>query len=518
MSRKLLGDHALVLSRLRQAVASQSTLSEPFNNETDFGKFKKIVQDGRRLLPERYHQPYVNVLEVALALAEKSARRGGAAARARVLRQLEQVFGTLAQPIIQLADSAQADRLKAFQALTSNLYRRFMDDSRVQAEVRKTVKWPEIDPLAFFAKGESEPFTLPASADLPVALIAKPANHAGFVPLWVIDAHEVGGHVVHDGVVGFESEINAFVAAAIKSAYETGSIDKLSTSGSIEKSIKVRIGSLLSVGRWRAVSAESFMLSVFARWLPELLADAAGVLNMGPMYANGGMLVLQGHNPTGRSANTAVFRPGKGADSHPADVVRGLFAIEMVERLPMDQAALYGKALRERLAALVGGSLPEKVVFQDGYSITYAEVKLNDLRAVLSVVADAMCKMPLKTLGDRTLTDLMTWGNKDEATANKVARLLPRGHDFDDLLEARHVVSAAVLAVEQAALSPSSSSSSSGFARTVQRIHDNSILLLKSLYEEQCLLCAVPDYGETRRKDLIRLADLARLVKRMRAN
>lgn len=505
MTRKYLGDYAIVLSRVRQALSSNVTLQQPFQNEKDFAKFKKTVEDARRLLPSRYHQPYVDVLDEAVKQAEKTARRGNAASRARVIAQLESVFNTLAQPVVQLADSKQSDNLRAFQALASNFYRRFMDDPKVRSEARKTLRWPELDPLGFFAMGKSEPFTLAACAELPVALIAKPANHATFVPLWLIDAHEVGGHVIHEGVVGFVAEVQTGVQDAIKNAFSSGALDTVS------KTIKMRTGSILSLGRSRNAPTEAFMLQLFEKWLPELLADAAGVLNMGPMYANGGMLVLAAHNPEQKSANKAGFQPGQGAEEHPADVVRALFAIEVVERLALDDAKVYGAELRERAAIACGGSLHEKVVFQDSGGTVYTEVKLSDLSAVLSVVADAICNTKLKSLGERSLSKLMTWGNKDEATAQKIAKLLPSESDYSDVLEARHVVSAAVLAIESA------SGNAVEFARVAQRIHNNSILLLKSLYEEQCLLCAVPDYGETRRNDITSLANLAKLVKNLRA-
>lgn len=504
MARKILGDYATVLSRVRQALSSSTTVHQPFENERDFAKFKKTVQDGRRLLPSRYHQTYVDVLDEAIRQAEKSAKRSGAAGRSRVLAQLESVFNTLAQPIVQLAQSdAASERLQAFQALTSNLYRRFMDDAKVRSEARKTLRWPEIDPLAFFAMGHSEPFTLPASTELPVALIAKPSNHASFVPLWLVDAHEVGGHVIHSAVNGFEPEVEANVRDAITDGFNTGAIQ------TSVATVKMRTGSFFSVGRGRAVPMAAFMIQLFEKWLPELLSDAAGVLNMGPMFANGGMLILAAHNPEHRSANIADFESGKGADSHPADIVRALFAVEVVERLALAEAKAYGAALRERAAIACGGTLHAKVVFRSSTGTVFAEVQLSDLCAVLPIVADAVCNKPLKSLGDRTLSKFMTWGNKDEATTAKIAKLLPTGHEFEDALEARHVVSAAVLAVEQA-------STAADFSAVCQRIHSNSILLLKSLYEEQCLLCAVPDYGETRRND-IRLADLARLVKGLRA-
>ncbi|MDZ4837638.1 MAG: hypothetical protein SGJ27_27955 [Candidatus Melainabacteria bacterium] len=503
MSRKNLGDYATVLSRVRQALSSNVSLHQPFENERDFAKFKKTVDDGRRLLPSRYHQTYVDVLDEAIRQAEKTARRSGAAGRARVLAQLESVFNTLAQPVVQLADSVASDRLKAFQALTSNLYRRFMDDPKVRSEARKTLRWPELDPLAFFAMGQSDPFTLPASLELPVALIAKPSSHSSFVPLWMVDAHEVGGHVIHSAVNGFETEVETNVREAIKNGFQTGAI-KTSVA-----TVKMRTGSFLAVGRGRSVPIEAFMTQLFEKWLPELLADAAGVLNMGPMYANGGMLVLSAHNPEHRSANIADFESGKGADSHPADIIRALFAIEVVERLALSEAREYGQALRERAAIACGGTLHDNVVFRSSAGTIFTEVKLSDLSAILPIVADAVCNKPLKSLGDRTLSKFMTWGNKDEATTQKIAKLLPTGHDFEDVLEARHVVSAAVLAVEQA-------STTANFSAVCQRIHGNSLLILKSLYEEQCLLCAVPDYGETRRND-IRLADLARLVKGLRA-
>ncbi len=499
MARKHLGVYANVLSRVRQALSSDVDLREPFQNETDFARFRRTVEDGRRLLPSRYHSIYVDVLSSAIVQAERTARRGGVASRIRVINQLESVFSTLAQPIVQLASNQQSDQLMAFQALVSNLYRRFMDDPKVRGGARKTLRWPEIDPLAFFAIGKTDAFTLSASPELQVSLIAKPASHANFVPLWLIDGHEVGGHVIHEAVVGFEAEIGAAMQGAIKKAFRMRTISPSTTTVKMRSS-----GSFLA--RWRNVQLEGFMLQVFSKWVPELCADASGVLNMGPMYANGGMFVLAAHDP--RPANRALFAPGIGADEHPADVLRALFAIEMVERLPIDQRKEYGQALRNRLTEACGGSLHENVVFMDDSQTVYAEVKLSDIAQILAVLADTLSTTKLKCLGDRSMTELMTWGNKDETTTARIARILPRGFNFTDVLEARHVVAAAVLACEQSSDKPD-------FVRISQRIHDNAVLLLKSLYEEQCLLCAIPEYGETRRTDAISLANLARLVKNL---
>ncbi len=501
MAKRHLGVYANVLSRVRQALSSDVNLNEPFQNETDFSRFQRAVEDGRRLLPARYHAIYVDVLDSAVAQAERSARRGSVSTRVRVLNQLESVFSTLAQPIVQLASNQHSDRLMAFQALVSNLYRRFMDDPKLRSGARKTLRWPEVDPLAFFALGKADAFTLAASPELQVSLIAKPASHANFVPLWLIDGHEVGGHVIHEAVVGFEAEVGGAMQNAIKKAFRMRTINPSTNT------VKIRSGGSL-LGRWRNVQLEGFMLQVFSKWVPELCADASGVLNMGPMYANGGMFVLAAHDP--RPANRSLFAPGIGADEHPADVLRALFAIEMVERLPIDQSKTYGQALRDRLKGACGGSLHENVVFMDESATVYAEVKLSDIAQILAVLAETLSTTKLKCIGDRSMTELMTWGNKDESTTARIARLLCRGFNFTDVLEARHVVSAAVLACEQASDKPD-------FVRISQRIHDNSILLLKSLYEEQCLLCAVPEYGETRRTDVTSLANLARMVKHLSA-
>lgn len=504
MAREIqtLGDYAVVLSMMRKALASNKTVKEPFRNERDLAVYRKAVANGKRLLPERYHRMYVDVLDEAVRQAEKSIKRATPSGAERVFAQLETVFTTLAQPIVQLADAEHTDALKAAQAVTTNLYRRFMDDGKVRNASRKTLIWPELDPLAFFGASNSEAYALAPTSEMPVALLSKPVNHAGFLPLWLVDGHEIGGHIVQTAIDGFMTEFDMVARERVKTAFADGKINN--------PKIKVPVGaaSLLSITRFRSVTFQTLVTQLWAKWQGELLADVAGVLNMGPMFVNGMILLFAATSDNGLVNARGKMAPGKSGSTHPVDVVRCLFAIELLERLSFDAAKTHGQALRARLKEACGGQIPDTIRFDDIHGHELYNVKLGDVQAVLSVVAETVATSLLKSIGNRSMTQLMTWGNTDEATANRIASLLPSGSEFDDVLEARHVVCASLLAVERAAQSKDKT--------LAARIQANGIALLKSLYEEQCLLCALPDYGPTRRTDILKLASLAKLAKSLR--
>jgi hypothetical protein len=499
-----LGDYQAILSRMEQTVDATVTLPEPFKGATSLEPFKTAIDDARRLLPLRYQAPYVDILDQVVKQAEKalaSQNPQNTAKRQAVLQQLELVFSALAAPIAQLRSTKYEKELKAFLAVISDVYKHFVDSRKIRGAAKSKLLWPNLDPLgAFSADSKSGPFTLAATAELPVALVNKPACHTAFLPMWLIDGHEVGGHSIFTAVDGFEKELETTLESKLRAAFAGGTVK-------ISDSVTFNTATGAVFASKRIVGMQNFMVRLWKQWLPELAADAAGLLNMGPMFANGLTLCLAIERPDWELTSKSVFDFRRGFTDHPMDVVRALLMIEMTKKLGIPQAAAYAKALMERLLDVLEGPLPEKFVWVNRVGSTAVELKLTDLQAILPVVADAIMNSSLKALSGESLLSVMPWTKTDEKAVRSAAALLLRGRtDLPDSVAARHVVAGSMLAVERATLHLE-------FVEACKRIHDAGIAMLTELYSGQCLLCNVQTLRTTA---AVQLKDLVKLVKSMR--
>ena len=152
------GKFGSIIITLREAVSQEVVLEDPFLDASDLAPFKRVVEDGSKLLPPRYHDVYLAILRQALEQAESTLSKASPIQSERIKRQLEVVFQGLAGPICQLASPDFSREIRAFHSLLSNLYRRLLDDDQIRVSARKALKWPELDPLGFFSKPGSSPY------------------------------------------------------------------------------------------------------------------------------------------------------------------------------------------------------------------------------------------------------------------------------------------------------------------------------------------------------------------------
>lgn len=502
----VLGDHQVLITRFRDALTGGHAVVQPFENASSLTVFRDAVETARQILPARYQKPYVDVLEQAVNQADKSLQALGSkssAKRQTIMQQLEMVFAALAAPIVQLESKTHQAELKAFFSVISDVYRRFVDNTKVSKAAKTKIIFPLLDPLGAFGDDDSGNFTLAPSAELPVAIISKPAAQAQFLPLWLADGHEVGGHSVHTAVQDFQLQMTAAVEQAIRDGFQSGRI-KTSVS---EVKFQGAAGPSF-IGR-KSASMEDFMVEMWRKWLAEASADAAGLLNMGPMFANGLILMLVSDRPTQRLSAVSVLDT-RGFVEHPIDVVRVLLTIEMLKRLKFAEANDYATALLKRLQDVQGGTLPSMFGWLNRSGKRVAEVSRNDMQAVLPVVAQALLETRLDSLSDQSLTDIMTWTALDEQhVRNTCGRLLKGRKSVAQEIGARHVVAASLLAMEKL-------STHQQFDQHSKSVHDAGIFILASMYDRHCLLCNVQNLGNQPDTSAVRLVDLVRLVKHMR--
>ncbi|CAN5148008.1 hypothetical protein BH11CYA1_BH11CYA1_28420 [soil metagenome] len=502
------GNFATMVKQIRNRLSQSVSVPNPFQNTAasanEIDIFKNTAQEGLSLLPSRYHAAYVNVLVKAVEQAEPIVKNGSLRnilKRKHVLSQLEEAFKVLAAPIVQLQSGTHETELKAYLALASNLYQRFISDEKIHLLNQNSGSWPELDPLGFFVdEPGSGPYTIVPSREMPLSLICKPAAQMSCLPMWVLDGHEVGGHGIHSILNGFAAEMADALEAAVAKAFASG---KLSLPGPNNKVSKRVHHLVLPSTKKRDLSAEEFARHLARTFSLELAADMAGVLNFGPMFANGLMLYFSADHKDGLLRHSGAL-VGKGSfDAHPSDVIRAMAAIEAVRQLKIVDGDRYVNDLTSRLnsASLAGSTF--SFTTNDGSEIVSLPAAF--VRALVPVLVEAALNTSLHCLAERSLREVLTWTDSDENTVRKLVTTIG-GTKFDsEDAEARHIVAASLQALEL-------QTASKDLAKISAKIHANGIKELKALYSDQCLLCAVPTYARSRRTE----SSLTDLIQRIR--
>jgi hypothetical protein len=105
----------------------------------------------------------------------------------------------------------------------------------------------------------------------------------------------------------------------------------------------------------------------------------------------------------------------------------------------------------------------------------------------------------------------MTWTEADEQLVREVSVQLENGDaNVDMVVDARHIVSASLMAVERA-------STKRDFAKIAERIQATGIQALADIYDSQCLLCLPSQKDSSETEATTSLTDLVRLVKEVKA-
>jgi len=500
------GNFATTVKQLRSRLAQPVSVPNPFVAANADGSaidiFKNTAQDGLTLLPSRYHAAYVNVLIGAVEQAEPIVKNGSLRnilKRKHVLAQLEEAFKVLAAPIVQLRSGKHESELKAYLALASNLYQRFISDDKIRQLNQNSGSWPELDPLGFFVdEPGSGPYTVVPSREMPLSLICKPASQMFCLPLWVLDGHEVGGHGIHSILNGFAAEMADALEAAVAKAFSTGKLNLPGPNNKVSK----RVHHLVQPSpRKRDLTAEEFTRHLARTFSLEFAADMAGVLNFGPMFANGLMLYFSADHKDSLLSYSGTLI-GKGSyDAHPSDVIRAMAAIEAVKQLKIAHGERYVSDLTSRLNKASSPGSSFSFTTRDGSEVVSLPHSL--IQALVPVLVDA-------ALHTNLLKEVLTWTDSDESAVKKlVATITTSNFDSEDA-EARHIVAASLQALELH--STGSATGSNDLAKIAAKIQANGIKELKALYNDQCLLCAVPTYARSRRTE----TSLSDLIQRLR--
>lgn len=340
----------------------------------------------------------------------------------------------IAQAILQHGEGYLKPSTRAFQEFISDLY-----DGFLSAADRRGVKEPDqgvVPPLAKWGNPDFGPYTWPVDATASFKVQAgvvnmPPANATGGLVSWAALGHETAGHDILHADTGLQDEL----AQALRT-------------------------SLAPLGHGLA--------DYWSERIDETSSDVMGILNLGPAAGIGLIAYF-------RALGLAFGAPGKlrsdgpANDPHPADIVRGYLAAEVVALLKFKGAAAWAKTIAAETD-------------KDRGTITLAGQTISPTLARKSakVVASTLVKYKAAALENHALGEIQNWADSDEALLQGARLAMRTGKPLPPTpagitLYAAHLVSAAV--IEALSVAP-------GAGKTVPELQARLIQDLNVLHDQ----------------------------------
>ena len=456
--RARLGDLSRMLAYLDSQARSTQSRDKDLKSAFDAPSALQTLSRAAKVLPERYHSTYLDVLARTILQAQKAALEP---------KQMRELFADLLAPAQQVTDLRFASldqHLKAHNALTSNLYQRFLHRFTTIDDISSV---DNLDPLGYFILDQQTgPFTLLPDRTLPVTIIAKPLSLAQLPALWIIDGHEVAGHGVHALVPGFTQEFKQALADQLEDSLAKGLLK--ARMRRVPRAIARKVSAYKRPGeRTLKPAVLRYLADAYA---VELSADAIGTLNFGPAFAHCLCLYFSMRdNKHLKQDISSAFDTDLESDRHPPLALRYALALELMQQLDFAAQLAHCSLIDRRF----GDQMEEEI---DGSG---SFVLFELLHQFAAVIAQTCTQYRFASLGDKTLSQVMTWSDRDETLAAKARA--------GDLLEAeaRHVICAHLLD-----LCDRSEMSQSEREQAAQKV----ISILAGFYQEQCLICIEPRY------------------------
>jgi len=270
--------------------------------------------------------------------------------------------------------------------------------------------------------------TIPgAKGPVGLSLLMYPNDMVDWISLALtLNAHE-GGHQIFADIKGFEAEMQKVVRDAVVAANSPGGTLTFTSAKS-------------AVGR-TSVSTRDLIVKMITDCIGEIEADAAGVLVNGPAFLDGmlmsfpAMLIRDGKVSDAKQLlrSGSVYMTEEQPDGskalefepHPPDYIRAFMVAAMVEEIGYKAVA----DERRKLADKMVGTVPDSLTWKDasGESKTVISIKVADIKAVVAVVAKALLRTKLKSLGNKSLSDLVLYGAKQDAKVQAIKAVLAAG-------------------------------------------------------------------------------------------
>ena len=152
----------------------------------------------------------------------------------------------------------------------------------------------------------------------------------------------------------------------------------------------------------------SSVAAIWTRWNRETFADLSGLLLGGPAVVASLIDVI------GRSPATVTGYSPRGP--HPTPYIRLFISTELLRRMGFpEEASNYERAWQRVYPNPRVGNIPP--------------VALNTCRDAVKVVVDTICYQPYQELGDKRLSEVIHFGQKEQQMVEEAARRLASGND-----------------------------------------------------------------------------------------
>jgi hypothetical protein len=190
----------------------------------------------------------------------------------------------------------------------------------------------------------------------------------------------------------------------------------------LQKDVPKKVGlRLLRAGASRQVAR------IWVRWNREMFADMSGLLLGGPCILGSLMDILA------RDPETVSHFRRRGP--HPTPFFRMLINTELARRMGFEsEAAQYRKAWLRIYPKPVSDSIPKAL--------------LRSFNEACRLAVDAMCYQPYRSLGNRSLAQVMNFGQKEQQMIEEASRRLAAGVD-PGILPERFLIGAVRMALDR---------------------------------------------------------------------
>lgn len=268
----------------------------------------------------------------------------------------------------------------------------------------------------------------------------------------ILYMHEFRHDIFHD-VEGLGDELSAVVAKAILDAHEAGEFKPTRPN--------------IKIGR-QAVPLANLLVKLMVDTIGEVDADiSGGVLLGGPAYLYNMISTFSAFNSKARGVfnTTKLLRTesqyelsqvGNGQVAltflpHPPDYIRAHIVAAALDEIGFKAEAAQCRALADQGVGF--GNIPEFITWtstEGKKEHPQIQIPVEDIKRVAPIVARALIRTPLKSLGGVATGDIINWTPEREAKAQHLAQLLMEGKgelpsDKGDM-HITYVISAATLA------------------------------------------------------------------------
>src|SRR3984885_1258594 len=212
--------------------------------------------------------------------------------------------------------------------------------------------------------------------------------------------------------------VNPWTLGAVMHEVSHNLQSDLGLSKDVPRSIALR---LLKADLGRSVA------SVWAKWNREMFADMSALLLGGPEVV-GSLMDVIGRAP----AAVFGFNP---RGPHPTPYLRLLISAEMLRRMGFNtEAEQYARAWTRIYSNPRAGSIPRKV--------------LATFPKACALAVDTMCFRPFRSLGNKSLSQVIRFEKKDKAMIEESAKRIAAGVD-PGIIPERFLIGAARIALDR---------------------------------------------------------------------